>query len=94
MITSESYESSIGSFELFPMTDFDIHLRSTKGQTLTARVKYIYPDHFIVDIHHLKLTLRVLRNMEGKLECEQAEELHSKLVKDVCEKINDRLNKA
>lgn len=93
MSASESYETTISDFEPFHMIDFDINLKSTKGQTLTARVKYIYPDHFIVDIQHLKLTLRVLRNVEGKLECEQVEELHSKLVKDVCDKINARLNK-
>ena len=81
------------AFEFLLMNDFDISLSNSKGLTLTARVKYIYPDHFIVDIHHLKLTLRVIRNQDGKLECEQAEELHSNLVKDVCLQINDRLQK-
>ena len=77
----------------FLMDDFDINLSNTKGQTLSAHVKFIYPDHFIVDIHHLKLTLKVKRNPEGKLECEQGEELHSNLVKDICQQINFQLKK-
>jgi hypothetical protein len=76
------------------MNDFDINLSNTKGQFLIAHVKYMYPDHFIVDIHHLKLTLKVVRNEDGRLECEQGEALHSNLVKDVCSQINLRLGKA
>ena len=51
----------------------------------------MYPDHFIVDIHHLKLTLKVFRNDQGTLECENADELHSILVGDICNQINERL---
>lgn len=91
MITSERSQKIKNAFDTDSMTDFDIHLRSPKGQLLIARVKFIYPDHFIVDIQHLKLTLKVFKNTEGKLECEEAEELHSKLVKDVCAQINARL---
>ena len=93
MITSERSQKTTNAFETFSMTDFDIHLKSTKGQLLVARVKFIQPDHFIVDIHHLKLTLKVFKNLDGRLECEEAEELHSKLVKDVCTQINARLQK-
>lgn len=91
MITSERSPKTLNAFDPSSMTDFDIHLKSNKGQLLIARVKFIHPDHFIVDIQHLKLTLKVLKNIEGILECEEAEELHSKLVKDVCAQINARL---
>ena len=75
------------------MDDFEIIVSNSKGLSLNAYVKYVYPDHFSVDIKDLKLTLKVLRNWEGKLECEEAEETHSILVKDVCDQINARLNK-
>ena len=75
------------------MDDFEINVCNSKGLSLTALVRYVYPDHFSVEIQDMKLTLKVLRNWEGKLECEEAEETHSILVKDVCDQINARLNK-
>jgi len=75
------------------MNDFDIILSNSKGLTLNAHVRYIYPDHFSVDIQDLKLTLKVLRHWDGKLECKEAEETHSNLVKDVCEQINAHLSR-
>lgn len=76
------------------MNDFDIVLSNSKGQILPARVKYLYPDQFIVEIHHLRLTLKITRDVMGRLECEHEEELHSILVKDICLQINAELNKA
>lgn len=75
------------------MDDFEINVCNSKGLSLNAHVKYVYPDHFSVEIQDMKLTLKVLRNWEGKLECEEAEEMHSILVKDVCDQINARLSK-
>ncbi len=74
------------------MKDFTILLINNKGHRLNAQVQFIYPDHFIVDIHHLKLTLKVFKNEFGKLECEHTDELHSILVNDVCDQINERLS--
>jgi hypothetical protein len=74
------------------MDDFDILLSNGKGQTLPARVKYLYPDQYIVEIHQLKLTLNIKKDSQGNFECVQEEELHSILVKDVCIQINALLN--
>ena len=73
------------------MKDFCILLINHKGHRLNAEVRFIYPDHFIVDIQHLKLILKVFRNNQGTLECENADELHSILVGDICNQINERL---
>jgi len=73
------------------MNEFDIILSNTSGRTLTAHVRYIYPDHLLVEIDHLKLRLKVYKNSEGRFECENSEELHSNLVTDICEQINARL---
>jgi hypothetical protein len=73
------------------MNEFDIVLNNTRGRTLSAHVKYVYPDHFLVDIDHLKLKLKVSKNPQGRFECEETEELHSILVSDICDQINARL---
>jgi hypothetical protein len=73
------------------MKDFSILLINHKGHRLNAEVRFIYPDHFIVDIQHLKLILKVFRNNQGTLECENADELNSILVGDICYQINERL---
>ncbi len=75
------------------MNNFDINLISNNGRTLVAHVSYLFPDHFIVEIHHLQLTLKVSRTQSGGLECEDHEDLHSHLVDDICEQINYHLNK-
>lgn len=82
-----------GHLNLYSMNDFDIILSNSKGVTLNAHVRFLYPDHFSVDIKDLKLTLKVLRHWDGRLECKEAEETHSNLVKDVCEQINAHLSK-
>ncbi len=74
------------------MKDFDIILINNKGHRLNAQVQFIYPDHFIVDIHHLKLTLKVFKNEYGKFECEHTDELHSILVHDICDQINEHVS--
>lgn len=74
------------------MKDFDIILNNNKGLTLSAHVEYFYPDHFIVEIQHLKLTLKIINSGDGVWECEESEELHSNLVKDICDQINARFN--
>ncbi|NEU09716.1 hypothetical protein GZH53_15420 [Flavihumibacter sp. R14] len=73
------------------MNEFDIILNNARGRTLSAHVKYVHPDHFLVEIDHLKLKLKVSKNTQGKLECEEGEELHSNLVSDICDQINARL---
>jgi len=73
------------------MNEFDIVLSNTRGRILYAHVKYVYPDHFLVEIDHLKLRLKVYKNQQGKFECKDSEELHSNLVTDICDQINARL---
>ena len=82
-----------GRLNSYSMNDFDIILSNSKGLTINAHVRYIYPDNFSVDIQDLKLTLKVLRHWDGRLECTEAEETHSNLVKDVCEQINAYLSR-
>jgi hypothetical protein len=73
------------------MTEFDILLSNRRGQKLAAHVRYVHPDHFVVEIDDMELRLKVLKNSEGKLECEDSEHLHSHLVTDICDQINARL---
>ena len=75
------------------MNEFDIILNNARGRTLSAHVRYVHPDHFLVEIDHLRLKLKVSKNLQGRLECEESEELHSNLVTDICDQINARLYK-
>ena len=73
------------------MNEFDIVLNNNRGRTLYAHVKYVHPDQFLVEIDHLKLKLKVFKNIMGRYECEDSADLHSHLVSDICNQINDRL---
>jgi hypothetical protein len=75
------------------MKNFNIILNNNKGHVLTAHVEYFYPDHFIVEIQHLKLILKIICNADGIWECERPDEQHSNLVNDICGQINVRLSK-
>lgn len=73
------------------MNEFDIVLNNNRGRTLYAHVTYVHPDQFLVEIDHLKLKLKVYKNVMGRYECEDSAVLHSNLVTDICNQINARL---
>lgn len=88
---AKTKNNQIVTFDYNLMKDFNIALNNNKGHTLSAKVQFKYPDHFIVDIKHLKLTLKVIRNEDGDLECENTNKVNSTLVNDICCQINKKL---
>ncbi|HYK77577.1 MAG TPA: hypothetical protein VEV16_11415 [Daejeonella sp.] len=75
------------------MKDFKIILQN-KGRSLTGNVTYIFPNEFSVDIHDLKLNLKLTRNSSGKLECAEFSGITSNLISDLCDLIDARMKES